>query len=200
MEIDPLLIDGSLSHLSPVEQLRVERVPVQAGAKLQLPVEVKGSHPVANAQQVGIGQAGEPLDLQVHGVASGAAPANRTGEDAGRQVQVPPVGKHRASVHPEPLAIHEEDERQPVGKVDHLGVDQRMVVEDTVDKGGRSVARVALLETPSGSQVAVANGEERLSVVEGGRVEGGLGDVPVAGCRLDAEDGVEGQRGEVRGD
>ncbi len=61
----------------------------------------------------------------------------------------------------------------------------REIVEDAVYQRGRACTRIPLLESPPCTQVAVADGEDGLLVVELVRLEGGFVDEP--GLWIDAQ-------------
>ena len=152
---------------------------VDAGPKLDPTIEVEGRHLVANSQHVRVGQTGEALDVDVHRLTGGAAPAHLAGQQTTTHIQCPLVVQHFPTIHAEALSIHQQNEGQPIRCVSQFGVHNRCIIEDAVDQRGRSGARIPLFEGPPRPQVAVADGEDGFLVVELLWIELGFADEPV---------------------
>ncbi len=170
----------SLVQNVPVHHAPVVGIAVDAGLHLNPPFKIHRRDLAANGQHVRVGQAGKALEAQVYGVAGRAAPAHVAAEQGTAQVEPALVLQHLAPIHAEPLAGHEHDQRQPVGAVSQFRVEDWDVIVHAVDQGGRPRTRIPFLEGASRAQVAVAEGEHGLLVVQVSRVKRGFADRPVS--------------------
>ena len=82
------------------------------------------------------------------------------------QVEGTPVAEQPAPIEPEALTVDKHVQRQPVGAVCQLGVNNRDVIIDAVDQSGWSGTGIAFLEGATRTQVAVANSEYGLFVMQ----------------------------------
>ncbi len=177
--VQPDVVDVvSLVQNVPMHHAPVVGIAVDAGLHLDPSLKVHRRDLAANGQYVGIGQAGEALETQVHSVAGPAAPAHIAAEHATVQVEPALVLQHLAPVHAELLAGHEHDQRQPVGTVSQFRVEDRDVVVHAVDQSSRPGTGIPFLESAPRAQVAVAEGERGFLVVQASRIKFGFADRP----------------------
>src|SRR4029434_440941 len=71
------------------------------------------------------------------------------------------------------------DEREPVGCVRQLRLDDGGIIEDPMDQGGRQISEEGFLEGSPRREIAIPNGENRLLLADCGPPELGLAYVPV---------------------
>ncbi len=172
-----------------MEQVLVGYVAVDAGAHGHSAGVGDGRHEHTNGGDVLAGVGDEAFKEQIDRFAVGGLPQHGAAQHPSAQVGIAPEVEHPPLVEPKVVAVDGQVQPQPVGQVHQFGEDDGHVVPDAVDEGQGRFAGVALFKRAARGEAAVAEGKDRLGVVQlggGGGRETGLDDVP---------DGVEGGGG-----
>ena len=169
-----------------VEQILVGHVAINGGAHGHGARVGDGRQQQANGGQVLARVGDEALEQQIYRLAVGGLPQHGAAQHPGAEVGAALEVEHAPLVEAEVVAVNGDGQPQPVGQVDQFGEDDGHIVPEAVGQRQGRFAGVALLERAAGGERAIAEGEDGLHVVLGGRVEAGLDDVP---------DGIEGGGG-----
>ena len=132
----------------------------------------------AQCAEMRVGEAGETEGFEAGAPALSILETGQPVEEALADVEQAAMLQHGHALHAQPLALDPDRERQPVGAAHQIDHGRIMMIVDAGEKGAGEITPDPLLETAARAEIAVADGEQRLVIVQPGEIEGRFLDQP----------------------